>query len=141
MTESPSTVIKKNNSKEDEISVKIDKKNGRSFNYFQVIAQIRDGPITEYEAYNTYIIKETNEPGNPDNDNDDDDNSNTKVVVIIIISAVLFVIIIILVVVIFTFNAKNKGLMDQVNKISFVQSGAKSPDDGNLLLENQNELE
>ena len=141
LTESPSTVIKKNNSKEDEISVKIDKKNGRSFNYFQVIAQIRDGPITEYEAYNTYIIKETNEPGNPDNDNDDDDNSNTKVVVIIIISAVLFVIIIILVVIIFTFNAKNKGLMDQVNKISFVQSGAKSPDDGNLLLENQNELE
>ena len=39
------------------------------------------------------------------------------------------------------YNAKNKNLMDQVSKISFVKSGAKPKEDVNLLLDNQNELE
>jgi len=48
---------------------------------------------------------------------------------------------IVLVVVVFFFNAKNKDLMNQVNKISFALSGAKEEekDDGNLLMINETE--
>ena len=53
----------------------------------------------------------------------------------------MFVIVIVLVVAIVMYNSKNKDLLNQVNKISFVQSGAGGKDDGNLLLDNQNELD
>ena len=82
---------------------------------------------------------DTTDPSNPDNQKKGDDK--TGVYVIIGVSSVLFVIVIVLVVAIVMYNSKNKDLLNQVNKISFVQSGAGGKDDGNLLLDNQNELD
>ena len=117
------------NPNSNEITLKL-KKQG-SYSHLQVIAQIRDGPITEYVAYNRYsYLKE-----------DQNDSSKASLYLVIGISVGLFIIVIVLVIVIFSFNAKNKDLMEQVNKISFVSSGAKPKDDTNLLLDSQNELE
>ena len=82
---------------------------------------------------------DTTDPSNPDDQKKGDDK--TGVYVIIGVSSVLFVIVIVLVVAIVMYNSKNKDLLNQVNKISFVQSGAGGKDDGNLLLDNQNELD
>jgi hypothetical protein len=133
LTESYANVTQLKNIKgKDQVTLSLAKTNGREFGYLQVIAQIRDGPITEYVAYDTISLKTKS-----NNENSDKNLS----IIFIVIGVVLFVVIIILVIIIFTFNAKNKDLMDQVNKISFVQSGAKANDDVNLLLDNQNELE
>ena len=129
LTQSKSTVTKMKNPNSNEITLKL-KKQG-SYSHLQVIAQIRDGPITEYVAYNRYsYLKE-----------DQNDSSKASLYLVIGISVGLFIIVIVLVIVIFSFNAKNKDLMEQVNKISFVSSGAKPKDDTNLLLDSQNELE
>ena len=128
LTESPSNVVQIKNPKEDKITLKLKKKN-RDFTYFQVLAQINDGPITEYVAYDPigdFSSQQTTSKAN-----------NTGLYVVIGISATLLIIVIILVIVILSFNAKNKDLMDQVNKISFIKSGAKDKDDGNLLLNNE----
>ena len=72
------------------------------------------------------------------------EDDNAGLYVIIGVSSFLFVVVIILVIVIVMYNSKNKDLMTQVNKISFVQSGAsEAKDDGNLLLNgiNDNELD
>ena len=50
------------------------------------------------------------------------------------VSSLLLVIIIILVIFIFAYRKKNQNLTNQVNKISFVESGVKERGDGNLLL-------
>lgn len=65
----------------------------------------------------------------------------TGLYVIIGVSCFLLVVVVALVIVIVMYNSKNKDLLTQVNKISFVQSGASAKDDANLLLDNQNELE
>ena len=107
---------------------------------FQVLAQIRDGPITEYVAYKSIVeISPGKHREKKGSKNGDDDN--TTLYAIIGISVGLLVIVAVLVVIILIYNARNKDLMDQVQKISFVKSGAKPKDDLNLLLDNQNELE
>ena len=134
LTQSKSTVNKTKNPDKNEITLSLKKD---TYRYVQVIAQIRDGPITEYVAYNRYsFIKEEDNENNTNNK-----TSKTSLYVVIGISVGLLIIVIILVIVIFSYNAKNKDLMDQVNKISFVSSGAKPKDDTNLLLDNQNELD
>ena len=128
LTQSKSTVVKAKNLNTNEITLKLKK---GEYSFVQVIAQIRDGPITEYVAYNCQsYLKE-----------DKKSNSKTSLYIVIGISIGLFILVVILVIVIFSFNAKNKDLMEQVNKISFVSSGAKPKDDTNLLLDNQNELD
>ena len=53
------------------------------------------------------------------------------------VGSFLLVVAVVLVIFIFVYNKRNKELVDQVNKISFVESGAKERgDDGNLLLDN-----
>ena len=136
LTESPANITQiRNPSNKEKITLSFEKI-GRQFKYLQVIAQIRDGPIIEYVAYDTIILEEK-----PNNDSGNNSNNKSIAIILIVVGIVLFAVIIILVIVIFTFNAKNKDLMDQVNKISFVTSGAKAKDDVNLLLDNQNELE
>ena len=128
LTQSKSTVNKVKNPDKNEITLTLKKD---TYSYVQVIAQIRDGPITEYVAYNCQsYLKEDKKSSSP-----------TSLYIVIGISIGLFIIVVILVIVIFSFNAKNKDLMEQVNKISFVSSGAKPKDDTNLLLDNQNELD
>ena len=123
---------KVNNQEEDKITLKL-KKNKNEFKYFQVIAQINDGPITEYVAYNS-IGQEFTVPFTKK-------SNKTGLYVIITFCVILLIVAIVLVVVVFFFNAKNKDLMNQVNKISFALSGAKEEekDDGNLLMINETE--
>ena len=124
-----------------------------NYKYCQVIATITQGSIIEYVAYQAvdsngkqvidYMPSPNGKPNpNPDNKGGNGDgDDNTGVYVIIAVSSVLFVIVIVLVVAIVMYNSKNKDLLNQVNKISFVQSGAAGKDDANLLLDNQNELD
>ena len=144
LTESNANVkVKDKDVKSDIISIEIEKKN---YEYFQVIAQIIDGPIIEYVAYEPIgdfsfydDFLNRKDEGNK-NEEQQKSRLSTELIIVIIISCVLLVIVIVLVIVILTFNSKNKDLMDQVNKISFVQSGAKPKEDTNLLLDNENEL-
>jgi len=115
--------------------------------YVQVIATITHGSIIEYVAYNSTnkvtIKPKPNNPeesGNTDGKNDDDKSAGLYV--IIGVSAFLLIVVVVLIIVIVRYNSKNKDLLSQVNKISFVQSNAaENKDDANLLLDNQNELD
>ncbi len=155
----------------DRNQITVELENVPDYKYCEVIATITQGSIIEYVAYQAvnsngqqifdYMPSyypppdpdtsdttdpspdtsnpDTTDPSDPDNQKKGDDK--TGVYVIIGVSSVLFVIVIVLVVAIVMYNSKNKDLLNQVNKISFVQSGAGGKDDGNLLLDNQNELD
>ena len=104
-------------------------------NYIQVIAQIKQGSIIEYVDYQAFIYSKDYHPSTPEKS-----NNNTGLYIGLGIGGVFLVIAIILAVFLFLYCRKNKDLMDQVNKISFTQSGAKEKDDTNLLVENVNEI-
>ena len=133
LTESSSNVtqVKNPSTRDNKITLEIEAENENEIGFLQVIAQIRQGPITEYEAYDP-ITFDKKDSGSSD---------KSKLIIILVISGVLLLIVIALVIIILAFNSKNKDLMEQVNKISFIKSGAKPNDDVNLLLDNQNELE
>ena len=122
--------------------------------YIQAIAKIKEGSIIEYVAYQGTDIKgndvidpkpveiiDPNPEPNPTDNSKSKNDEKTGIYVIIGVSAFLVIVVIILVIVIVMYNSKNKDLLDQVNKISFIQSGATGKDDTNLLLDNQNELD
>ena len=143
LTESNSIVVKTKNPTGEKITLSI---KNNEYSYFQVIAQVINGPIIEYVSYEP--LGDFSKAGQPYADDIDEnstdeneDGDNTALIAVIFISSILFIIVIILVVVIMIYNAKNKNLMEQVNKISFIKSGAKPKEDINLLLDNQNELE
>ena len=99
-------------------------------NYIQVIAQIKQGSIIEYVAYQTLFVGK---------DESSDSKDNTTLLIGLTVGGILLIIIIILAIFVILYNRKNKDLLNQVNKISFVQSEAK--DDNNLLVDNDNELD
>jgi len=99
-------------------------------NYIQVIAQIKQGSIIEYVAYQTLFVGK---------DGSSDSKDNTTLLIGLTVGGILLIIIIILAIFVILYNRKNKDLLNQVNKISFVQSEAK--DDNNLLVDNDNELD
>ena len=135
--------------------------------YVQIIATITQGSIIEYVAYQAVNstggsivdpdpveviipIKPTDTPTDTtedpqtpkSSDESKKDDNNTGLYVIIGVSSFLLVVVVVLIIVIVRYNSKNKDLLSQVNKISFVQSeAAENKDDANLLLDNQNELD
>ena len=117
----------------DEISLEID--NNRNISYIKVMAR-----LNLYDEKIFYLYKPA-EPGNTKKDEPEKEKDNTLLYVSIAVGGTLFVVALILVVFIFIYKKKNKDLVEQVNKISFVQSGAetkekeKGKDDGNLLLD------
>ena len=123
------------------------------FKFAQVVATITSGSIIEYVSYQA-VDKDNNEIKDPDpvqpgtdpepdpgKTDKNDGDGNIGVYVIIAVSCVLVIVVVILVVVIIRYNSKNKDLLNQVNKISFTESGASGKDDANLLMDNQNELD
>ena len=78
------------------------------------------------------LDKKNNPPEQPSGKKDSD--NKTLFYIIVGVSSLLLVIIIILVIFIFAYRKKNQNLTNQVNKISFVESGVKERGDGNLLL-------
>ena len=137
---------KKENDYNDIITIEMDNI-GNNNCYIQVVAQIKDGPIIEYVAYepnyNVANIEPTPSPSdnpNPNqNQNPTSNESNKMIWVIIGLGAGIFVILVILIVIVLIYNSKTKNLMEQVNKISFVQQDKKGNEE-NLLLDDDNEL-
>ena len=126
----------------------------------EIVAQTKDGPIIEYVAYEPYYNitnigptpppppksdTPTSDTPNPDKKSDttppppQTNNDKTVIWVIIGLGAGIFVILVILIVIVLIYNSKTKNLMEQVNKISFVQQDKKGNDE-NLLLDDDNEL-
>ena len=122
-----------NQNEKTEISLEID--NNRNISYIKVMAR-----LNLYDEKIFYLYKPA-EPGNTKKDEPEKEKNNTLLYVSIAVGGTLFVVALILVVFIFIYKKKNKDLVEQVNKISFVQSGAetkekeKGKDDGNLLLD------
>ena len=140
------------------ITVEFD--NVSNYKYAQVVSTITSGSIIEYVSYqattpdNNAIVDpdpikgeptpppQTDKPNPPSSPSDEPkDEDKTGLYVIIAVSSFLVVVVIVLVVVIIMYNNKNKDLLTQVNKISFVESGATGKDDNNLLMDNQNDLD
>ena len=107
--------------------------------YIKVMARVSLEDEKIIYLYEPYKINKGSKEPKPDDDDGDDDK--TRLIVIIVVGLILLVVVIVLVVIIVMYNSKNKDLLNQVNKISFVQSGASGKDDANLLLDNQNELD
>jgi len=133
LTESKSSVYLVHEQAGELMSTKIKK---IKYSCIQVIAYIKDGPINEYVAYNPVYLGV--QPGSGSGTGSS--GKSTSFYVIIGVSVALFVIIVVLIVVILFFNAKNKDLMDKVNKISFVNDDSKPKADSNLLMDD-NELQ
>ena len=146
----------KENDYNDTITIEIDNI-GRNNSYIQVVAQIKDGPIIEYVAYEPYYnitnigptpppppksdtpTSDTPKPDTKSDGTQTNNNDKTVIWVIIGLGAGIFVILVILIVIVLIYNSKTKNLMEQVNKISFVQQDKKGNDE-NLLLDDDNEL-
>ena len=79
--------------------------------FIQVIAQIKDKEKLEYLSYDLFEISPKK-----------DGNSNKFILLFILVGVFLFAIIIVLIVIVIIYNNKNKDLLDQVNKISFIIS-------------------
>ena len=131
LTGSTSIVAYSENPKEDEITMTINDIE-KDYSYVEVIAQIIDGPIIEYVAYDPVyaykgIIKETNK---------------LKKYIRWIIGgvsgiAILFIIFFIFICII---RHKSKDLVEDVNKVSFVSPREKSLNNTESLLEDDNIL-
>ena len=131
-TESVSAVAQVQNPSGSEITITMEGFSNKNIDYLQVIAQIKDGPIIEYVAY---------EPTNKiDIVEDDDDDDAALIAVIAIVGSVIAIIIVVLIVIIVIYNLKTKDLLKQVNKISFADDPNKKSKSENLLLDDQNEM-
>ena len=127
----------------------------KEVSYIKVMARFN---LEEYKLFYLYTPVKITDGGskpNPDKSDDKDKTDTTKntdgkhddepistgLVVTIAVSGVLLIIVIALIVLILMYNRKNKDLLNKVNKISFVESGARDRgDDSNLLLNDENEL-
>ena len=117
------------------------------FSYLTVIAQIKDGPIIEYVAYDTVdkLKKEEidnktdpNTPADiPKDEDDDDDDNDVLIAVIASIGGAILIVLVALVLIILVYNRKTKDLLQQVNKISFADGDTKDKNENLLLADNE----
>ena len=114
----------------------------KAVNYIKVIAKLN---LQEYKLYNVYEPKFVNTEDvtgdEEDNKNKNEDSNKTLIYVCIGIGSVLLVIAIVLFVFFFLYKNRNRNLLEQVNKISFAESGAqdKEKEDSSNLLINEDE--
>ena len=140
LSESKEIVTRISNPSDDVLSMSLKNINSQYSN-IQVIAQIKDGPITEFVAYGENDDVPPPPPPKPEKTSEntpESESDGTAIYVVVGISISLLIIVVVLVIVVITFNAKNKNLMAKVNDVSFV-----NPDkaNDNSLLDNKNELE
>ena len=113
------------------------------FSYLIVIAQIKDGPIIEYVAYEPKSDYEDNleddddDDKDKDKDKDDDDDNDVLIAIVASIGGAIFIILVALVVIILIYNRKTKDLLQQVNKISFADGDTKDKAENLLLDDNE----
>jgi len=101
------------------LTFKIDKE----VSYIKVMARFNFVNQKLFYLYKPVDLTKTN-PENPDDGENDSDSDKTLIYVSIGVGCALVVIVIFLIVFTLLYNKHNKDLADQVNKISFVQSGA-----------------
>ena len=105
--------------------------------YVRVIAKVKREYTTYFLSYNVKDCSDL-KPDNSGSSPSDNDNS-TLIISISVVGAVLVIIIIVLIIFVITYNKKNKDLLKQVNKVSFVESGSVQKEDDNLLLGSSSE--
>ena len=113
-------------------------KTANKVKFIKVLARFNFYDEKEFYLYNIHEInKDKDDDDNTKGSDNTKDSNNTALYVSIGVGLFVLAVIIVLVIFIFVYNKRNKNLIDQVNKISFVESGAKERgDDGNLLLDN-----
>ena len=99
----------------------------QSVKYIQVIVQILDKYSVEYLSYEIFKIDELKNQLKYD---------KILIIIVIIMGSIIFILIIILIIIIILIGKKNKKLIDEVNKISFIDSDRKGE---NLLLGEEND--
>ena len=101
--------------------------------YIKVLARVNLHEDKIYYLYAPYTAK-------PENEEPEEDKSDkTLIYVFIGIGCVLLVAGIVLFVFFFLYKNKNRNLLEQVNKISFAESGANEKEDNSNLLFNDDE--
>ena len=108
--------------------------------YIQIIVQVKQDETVEYLSYdiqNKFTIKQQDEQNKKEKEKEENNSGgkNGAVIAFIIIGSILFIVVVILVLIVIMFNQKNKNLLDQVNQVSFAESGVKEvKEDDDLLL-------
>ena len=140
-TENSPSVVLIHNPSGDGIIMKYQDFDKNNLTYIEIIAQIKDGPIIEYEAYDpVHEIKQDNIEENDkplDNNDDDDDDNKVTIAVVASIGSAILIILIALIVIILIYNRKTKDLLQQVNKISFADADTKDKNENLLLDDNE----
>ena len=138
ISESPGEVTQINEPnfyQDNMLSFKMTTKKGIS--YIKVMARINIGEFKEFYSYIPYFAN-TDDIIDPIPPPSDESNSEKEKNIVLYISigvgSAFIVIIIILIVFVALYKKKNTDLMKQVNKISFVQSGAQERESGDDLL-------
>ena len=103
--------------------------------YIKVLARINLNEIKVYYLYSPYTPK----PENEEPKEEEKQSDKTLIYVCIGIGSVLLVVAIVLFVFFFLYKNRNRNLLEQVNKISFAESGAKEKEDNSNLLINDDE--
>ena len=133
-----SKVVQSHNPKGDEITMKINNIKD-NYSYLEIIAQIIDGPIIEYVAYEPIYNDITAiDDNNKDNNNKNNSNksNNTQMWIIITLSSIIGIVLIALIsliVVVCVYHRKNRDLLKNVNTVSFVEKYIKENVNVNLL--------
>ena len=134
LTNSKSFVSQLKEPNGNQISMKINNIDNNKY-YIQVIAQIKDGPIIEYVAYEP---KEINFNYDNKDDVEDDDDNKTLYWVLIAVGGAIFIVLVVLITIFIFYNRRTKELLEQVNKISFAKP--RQEQDSLLLQDDKNEL-
>jgi hypothetical protein len=142
LTDSKKIVTKLENPSDDTLQMTLTDI-ASDFTAIQVVAQIRDGPITEYVAYKSLVVGSV-KPDTPptpkptDKQTEAEESSDSGIYIVVAVSITLLVVVIVLVIIVMVYNAKNKNLLNEVNKVTFV---AENKNSNNLLIDPKNELE
>ena len=145
-TEYSPTVFQVHNPSGEGINMELDNIEVSQFSYLTVIAQIKDGPIIEYVAYDTVdkLKKEEidnktdpNTPADIPKDDGEDDDDDVLIAVVASIGGAILIVLVALVLIILVYNRKTKDLLQQVNKISFADGDTKDKSENLLLADNE----
>ena len=148
ISESPGKYIQINNpeyNNKDQIIFELNV--SQEISYIKIMAKVNQEAQKYFYLYKPFDIeKDPFDNDDDDNNNKPSDNKDSKkddstLIIGLSVGGVLVVIVIILVVFIILYHRKNKDLLNQVNKISFAESGVKEKVDSNLLINDENELD
>lgn len=128
ITESESVVVQSLNPEgnaNNTVTMKVEKV-PKEFSYIQVVAQVLDGTITEYIAYDAVFVKRIKER--------EDEKGKFPYWILIILGTILIGVCLALGVILLGCRSRNRDLMFKVQQVSFRQSVGDESGKDNLLL-------